>query len=296
MSSPDSNGTCLAKVRTQLRDSSPPMVQIARFVLKSSAQARNMSIGALADACGVSTASVSRFSKRLGYAGFKQFQLDLATAVAQSSAVTLEDLPQGASLESIVQRVFEYNRQSLAETVRVLDMRILTQVARRIRQSKHTFLMGVGSSALAARYGAQRLLSLGITAIALEDPYAQIFATENVGRGDVVIGISHTGQTYHVVEGISEAARHGACVVALTNYPQSPLADASTYSLITAYREHRINVAVSESIIAQLSVLDSLYFILGTWSGTRMKRIADLVEQRTQRTLRTHDGHRRESS
>ncbi|MEN6534805.1 MAG: MurR/RpiR family transcriptional regulator [Bryobacteraceae bacterium] len=289
----DSNGACLAKVRTRLRDSSQPMVQIARFILKSPAEARNMSIASLAVACGVSTASVSRFSKKLGYAGFKQFQLDLATAVAQSSAVTLEDLSRGTAPESIVQRVFEYNRQSLAETGRVLDMKTLIQVARRIRQSEHTFLMGVGSSALAARYGAMRLLSLGITAIALEDPYTQIFATENVGRGDVVIGISHTGQTCHVIEGITKAAQHGAYVVALTNYPQSPLAVASAYSLITAYREHRISAAVSESIIAQLLVLDSLYFILGSWSGSHAKRLADEVERRTQHMLRLHEGHRR---
>jgi DNA-binding MurR/RpiR family transcriptional regulator len=271
------------------------MVQIARFILKSPAQARDMSIGSLAVACGVSTASVSRFSKSLGYAGFKQFQLDLAAALVQSSDVTLEDFSRDASPESIVQRVFEYNRQSLAETARVLDQRILIRVARHIRQSKRTFLLGVGSSAIAARYGALRLLSLGITAIALEDPYTQVFATENVGRGDVVIGISHTGQTSHVVEGITRAAQHGACVVALTNYPQSPLAGASAYSLITAYREHRISAAVSESAIAQLSVLDSLYFILGSWSGTHAKCIADVVEQRTQRTLRIQEGNRRGS-
>ena len=96
----DANGACLAKV------------------------------GSLAVACGVSTASVSRFSKSLGYAGFKQFQLDLAAALVQSSDVTLEDFSRDASPESIVQRVFEYNRQSLAETARVLDQRILIREAR----------------------------------------------------------------------------------------------------------------------------------------------------------------------
>ena len=108
----------------------------------------------------------------------------------------------------------------------------------------------------------------------------------------MVIGISHTGQTASVVEGIEQAARRRARTVALTNYPHSPLAAASQFRLITAYREHRVNAAVSSSRIAQMCVIDSLYFVLGSWSGALTKRIAHEVEERTKKLLRIKEQRR----
>ena len=99
----------------------------------------------------------------------------------------------------------------------------------------------------------------------LEDPYLRLFVTANVNHGDVVLGISHTGQNAMVVEAVRTSRDKGAHTVALTNYPQSPLARASAFCLTTAYREHRINAAVSCSIIAQMAVVESLYFIVGSW-------------------------------
>jgi DNA-binding MurR/RpiR family transcriptional regulator len=246
-----------------------------------------MSIGALAEACGSSAPTVYRFCRDLGYGGYKEFQLDLVAAVAQSDGkALLDDFGEGASPKTIIDQVFEFNRQSLSDTERMLDNRTVVAVTSLIQRSRRVLFIGTGSSALVARRAADLLLSLGYTAIALIDPYTQIFATENVGRSDVVMGISHTGQTINVIEAIQTARRRGARTVALTNYPQSPLATVSTFRLITAFREHRINAAVSSSIIAQLGVISAIYFILGSRSGRRAKRLADAAELRTQKILR----------
>ncbi|MEN6536766.1 MAG: MurR/RpiR family transcriptional regulator [Bryobacteraceae bacterium] len=292
MKTETSNGACLAKVRASLSSRSKLTTNIANFILRSPEVARNLSINALAQTCSVSVATISRFSRDLGYSGFKQFQIDLATAVAKDEAFSLEDFPHRVSPRTIIHQVFECNMRSLEETRRLMDHEVLVKVAEAVRSAHRVFVLGVGGSALAAREMVQRLLSLGLTALALEDPYFQIFATSNVNRKDIVIGISHTGQTASVVEGILQAARRGATTVALTNYPQSSLAAASKFALITAYREHRVNAAVSSSRIAQICIIDSLYFILGSWSEARTKRIAEQVEQRTRNVLRVREKRR----
>jgi DNA-binding MurR/RpiR family transcriptional regulator len=260
----DTRGSCLARVRAGIQGGSSAITKIGRFVLKAPFRARNLSIMELAQACGASAATVCRFCRELGYDGYKEFQLDLAAAVANSEFVTLEDFTEGASPQTIVRRVFEYHRQSLADTERLLDAQVLTRVAKLIQRSRKVLLLGFGASALAARRAEDVLLNLGFTAVAVVDPFTQIFATENAGPGDVVVGISHTGQTFSLVEAIQSARRRGARTVALTNYPQSSLALASEFQLITAFHEHRINAAVSSSVSAQLCVLASLYFILGS--------------------------------
>jgi DNA-binding MurR/RpiR family transcriptional regulator len=263
------------------------MRKIGRYVLKTPFRARNLSIEKLAQACGASAATVYRLCRDLGYDGYKEFQLDLAASVANSEVATLGEFAEGASPKAIVQRVFEYHRQSLADTERVLDVRVLTRVAKLIERSRRVLLLGFGGSALAARRAEDGFLNLGFTAVAVVDPFTQIFATENAGPRDVVVGISHTGQTASVIEAIQSARRKHARTVALTNYPQSPLALASEFQLITAFQEHRINAAVSSSVAAQMCVLAALYFILGSWGGSKAKRLANEAEQRTQRILRT---------
>jgi DNA-binding MurR/RpiR family transcriptional regulator len=168
----------------------------------------------------------------------------------------------------------------------MLDIRVLERVAMHLQDSRRIMFVGIGASALVARYAESRLLSLGFSALAVVDPYLQIFATENVGTGDVLVGISHTGQTDHVVEAVRTARRRGARTVAITNYPQSPLAAAANSRLITAFHEHRINAAVSSSITAQLCVINSLYFILGSWGGQDARKLADHAEERSQKLLR----------
>jgi len=272
------------------------MKKIGRFVLKSPFRARNLSIERLADACEASAATVYRLCRDLGYDGYKEFQLDLAASLASSDGVSLEEFSEGASPQTIVRRVFEYHRQSLADTERLLDVRVLTRVAKLIERSRRVLLLGFGGSGLAARRAADVLLNLGFTAVAVVDPFTQIFATENAGPSDVVVGISHTGQTASVVEAIQSARRRGARTVALTNYPQSSLAKASEFQLITGFHEHRINAAVSSSVTAQMCVLASLYFILGSWGGRKAKRLANEAEQRTRRILRAPGPRKREKS
>ena len=288
MPTSNTKGTCLARIRirARLRGQTKSTVQIARFILNSPDRARSMSIEALGAACGASAATISRFCRSLGYRGFKEFQLDLATATAQRDGFALDSFPKGTGPEAIIHRVFERHRQDLIDTERLLDRKTLLQVARLIHRARRIFLVGIGGSGLMAREGAQRFLSLGLTAVVLEDPALQILATTNMGRGDVVLGISHTGQTGPVVEAIRRARSKGARTIALTNYPQSPLAAESDYALITAHFEHRINVAVSTSRIAQICVLYSLYFILGSWGGGRAKKLAEEAERIAERILR----------
>jgi len=261
-------------------------MKIARFILGAPTRVRNMSIASLADACNTSTATVSRFSRTLGYSGYKEFQLDLATSLAQSGTHTLDHFANNAPPEAVIQQVFECNRQSLVETQKLLDKKVLIQVAKAIRNAGTILFLGFGSSGAIARIAASRFTSLGLTAMAEQDPYAQIFATANIERNDVVVGISHSGRTAHIVEGIKAARIQKARTVAITNYPRSPVAQASEFRLITAFREHRLNAAVSSSCVAQMCVIDSLYFVLASWASKGARKLADQAESRVVRLLR----------
>lgn len=278
--------SCLPRIRASLRGAPKSAIRVAEFVLASAPEVRSMSMESLAGACRTSSATVSRFCKRLGYGSFREFQLDLAADLAQKDEITLDDFSEDAGPDAIIQQVFDCNRQSLDETARLVDRASLAAVAQRIRKARRSLFMGIGASALVARQAAERFLSLGLIAESVDDPYHQIFATANANIRDVVVGISHSGENIHVVESVRAAGERGAVTVALTNYPNSPLAKAARYQLITAYREHRVNVAISSSTIAQMCVVDSLYFLVGSWLRRSARRLATDAERRAQALLR----------
>ncbi len=286
MNSSVSNGSCLARVRAYCPREGGSTQRIARQILEHPQDVLPMSIVQIAGVCETSPSTVTRFCRILGYSGFKEFQLDLATTLANYSPDVEESFDKSDSPGSIIRRVFERNKQSLEDTLSLLDEKTMDRVAIALTRARRIYLLGIGGSGLVAREAAQRFMSLGLTAIAVFDPYDQVFATSNVGREDVIFGISHTGRTLSVLEGIREARRHHAHVIVVTNYPDSPLAKESHERLITSYREHRFNAAVSSSRIAQMCIFDALYFMVGSRTSEEARRLAKSAEERVQRLLR----------
>jgi len=275
----------LTRVRAALEGGPKSRGRIARFILDRPSRVRNVSIWKVAGDCGVSVSTVSRFCADLGYGGYKEFQLDLATALGQEPEPGLDEFAADASPESVIRHVFGCIRQSVGDTEKVVDHDVLIRVARAIQRARRVLVLGVGASARVARLAAERFVSLGLTATAVSDATEQAFATTNLTRDDVVIGISHTGHTSQAVAGVRAARRRKATTVAVTNYPHSPLAKASRFRLITALQEHRMKLVVSSSEIAQMAVIEAIYYVLGSWASAEAEALAAEAEREIHQLL-----------
>ncbi len=230
----DLNGNCLARLRAWTKQGKGSVPAIAAFVLENPEQALNVTINEFALRSKAAVSSVSRFCTTIGYSGYKEFQLDLAASLAQQPP-SLGVFDAHAAPHDIMHYVFECNRRSIRETEKLISREVFVEVARLIHESHRVYVLGVGASGLVARQAATRFMSLGLTASALTDPYLQVFVTENLGKSDVVIGVSHTGLTRSVVESVEAARTCAARAVAITNYPQSSLAKACDFVLTTSF-------------------------------------------------------------
>ena len=68
--------------------------KVADYVIIHQQESQYMSISELAEACGVAEATVSRFSKRLGYKGYNAFKL---AAISASRAVIRSTMSSAGS-------------------------------------------------------------------------------------------------------------------------------------------------------------------------------------------------------
>jgi len=83
-------------------------------------------------------------------------------------------------------------------------------------------VVGAGRSGLVAKAFAMRLMHLGFNTFVLGETI-----TPRIGPGDIVLAVSGSGRTQVVVTVAAAAKKAGATVIAVTSYPDSPLAKLS---------------------------------------------------------------------
>jgi len=92
---------------------------------------------------------------------------------------------------------------------------------------KIVLVVGAGRSGLVARAFAMRLMHLGFRTYVVGET-----VTPGIGVNDVLLAISGSGTTGIVVAAAEAAKRVGAKVIAVTSYPDSPLAKLADHVVV----------------------------------------------------------------
>jgi glucosamine--fructose-6-phosphate aminotransferase (isomerizing) len=145
-----------------------------------------------------------------------------------------------------------------------------------------------GTSDNAARYakylfGAHNQLPVALATPSLFTMYQQ---PPNL-NGALVVGISQSGQSPDIVSVVAEGARQGRPTLALTNDPQSPLAQAAEYC-IPLHAGSEQAVAATKTYTASLTAL-ALFSALLADDGERGGRL-DELRKLPERLSQTLDG------
>lgn len=256
-------GTALeVKIQAQRGSLSEKERSVADFLLRDPKAFVSLSISATATRCGVSETVIIRLYRKLGYAGFHAFKIDIAQSLTEGTARTFEEIQSGDDLETIKQKVFATARQALDDAVPAVDGAALGQVRDAIVKAERVVLAAFGGSAPVVFDLAHKLLKLGIIATVLTDSHLQVMAAAVMGKGDLLIAFSHSGQSRDLVEALQLARQGGALTVAITGIPASPAAAVAELALHTPCRETQHQTDSMNSRFVQLAVIDTLYIAL----------------------------------
>jgi glucosamine--fructose-6-phosphate aminotransferase (isomerizing) len=189
-------------------------------------------------------------------------------AVPDPGAQLLAEIrEQPAALRRLVEHADTYQR--VAETARARSGGLVRMVAH--GSSDNAAAFGVYAFGLLARWTALR------DSISLTVHYDTPLPME----GSVAIGLSQSGQTPDVVEYLARARARGAFTVAVTNEPESELAEVAEAVLPLAAGAEQA-VAATKTYLNQIGALALLAACVGG-SGERyagaIARAADVLEQ-----------------
>lgn len=234
--------------------------RIADWLIANPGEILPLSIVDLAEKCDCSEATIVRFAKHLGFSGYQELKISLAQETNSTSVST--NITSNDSLEEIYDKVCNDIYCSLERTKMVLNTDILEDACKKISIAEKIVIFGLGNSASIALDAGHKLQRTGCNAYAYSDNHMQVIAASHLTYKDVAIGISHSGSSKDIVDALKIAKEAGATTIAITNSGKSPIQKYSDFTLFTASDETKHNILALNSRIAQLSIINAIYFYL----------------------------------
>jgi DNA-binding MurR/RpiR family transcriptional regulator len=216
----------MASIRTKIKSLygslSPAQKRLADYIVRQDdSNVPFLSVYELADAVGVSVASISRFARSVGCPNYKALKVQLREESAPSLRSIYKVIGPADSDNEIIDKVFGGNVQSIEETLKILSRADLIRVAKLLARAPRVVFFGIGSSGIIAEDSALRFSHLGVGADAYRDSYHILNRAPQMKKGELAIGISTSGRSSITVEALQLASRGGARFSSAPRFPRA---------------------------------------------------------------------------
>lgn len=254
-----------SEIQVRLESLAPSMRRVADAILADPLLVVNGTITDLARRCDTSETTIVRFARVLGFSGYVDLRISLATELGRETARRPDttrhgsDVPTGGTLADIVADLGFTETLCIEETIANLDVAELGRVVEAIDAAERISLYGVSASGWSAADLQRKLFRIGRGAHSFSDSHDALASTGLLRPTDVAVGFSHRGTTTEVINFLTSASERGATAIAITNDARSPLARAADLVLTTTVRESHYRSGTMGSRIAQLLLVDCIF-------------------------------------
>lgn len=236
--------------------------QVADFICSDPKRASRMTISDISVELGMAESTIFKFTRKLGYSGFRDFRSDLLSEDFDPQVSINENITAGSSPIEMAQAVFASSMKSLQDTLAVMDEEALGQAARLVLDCRKLSFHGLGGSAIVAADSFHKFLRSPKEVSYVSEFHMQLMEASHATRDDCAILFSHTGRCEQTIQIAQLLKKRGASIIVITGSPASPLAKMADVSLITVADETEYRSESLSSRIAQLAIIDSLYTIV----------------------------------
>lgn len=216
---------------------------IYHFILENSSKIPYMTIRELSNETHVSTATITRFAKKVGCNGFTEFKLLFKKEHKENDTMPINDI-------SIAEAFFA--RAKEAEFQKKLD-----NVAQVLADAKMIICVGSGNSGVMAVYAARYFSSVGKFAVNADNPMFPL--NPPVSSETVFLFFSVSGE--FLLKSIPLIKANEAKIVSITNSRNNPLAKVSDYNLAYYVQQENKMIDTYEYLIDMTTQIPSIYII-----------------------------------
>lgn len=179
---------------------------IADFFIQNKKK-RDFSAKAISEKLFVSEASLSRFAKKCGFRGYREFIYQYEDTFREKKSRPFADNTR---------RVLDTYQELLNKAYNLADENKFQKIAEMFAKAEKIFVCGIGSSGIAARETELRFMRLGVNINSLVDRDMIRMRAVFQNETSLVLGFSMKGETEEVQYMLREAKKRGAGCVLVT--------------------------------------------------------------------------------
>ncbi|MGJ8531027.1 MAG: MurR/RpiR family transcriptional regulator [Alphaproteobacteria bacterium] len=248
-----------AQIRMRLPQLTPLELRVVDAITARKDLTEATPLKEIAQQSSVSEAMIVKIAKKLGFTGFREMRIGLVEYNQSDAANLYREISPDDSSASVIQKVFHTSMQALEETIAILDVEAFDRAADILHRATHRDFYGIGGSAQIARDVAHKFLRIGLRAAIYDDSHMMLMSASILKPDDAVVVFSHSGTTTAVLEATKLARKSGARTIAVTNYSDSPIAEAADVVLCSTAQGSPLLGENAAARIAQLNILDALF-------------------------------------
>lgn len=243
-------------------------VRIADYILKHKQNIQNLNILDLAQCCGVSEASISRFCHKMNYSGFTEFRMALVQAVTirKSSHKSIVEDPDvygeinpEDSISQKCQKLYTIGTHALSQTLSLMDANSITFAVDLLLSATNVYCFGQGNSSIVAMDAWGRFTSVTAKFHWIADSHMQAYTASLLQDGDVILYFSFSGATQQLLEIGALKQNTDAKLILVTRYPNAPGVEYADVTLLCGANESPRQQGSIAAKIGQLFIIDVLY-------------------------------------
>lgn len=258
------NMFCMIRLEDIRKKSRRSDGKIADYILSNRRSVANMTLMELAENTKTGYATVCRFFKYLGASGFKEFKKifseEMENADKSLDIDSVTNIDTTLDFDALNKRICEYSSSIVLNCGRLISREDLEQVVTLIKNASHIQFVGVGTSAVTARYACTKFFRVKPSCSFDVDPVIAKMRTSQLDKNGLIFAISSSGRTKNIIETVRIARRKNISVVSVCDFVDSPLAHLSNVSLCTTVRDSNKYIDLDFPLIqGQITLIDILY-------------------------------------
>ena len=268
----------IKEILTKVNSLNGAQRRLGNYLQNDSSALLLSNVNDLAQAVGVSKATVVRFAKTLGYAGFPELKRDVQKEMRRKLRAAdrmKETFAELGDDENIFAKLIKRDIQLLQETLQAASFTDFQKAVEAILHARKVFLIGLNASMALAYILHFRLVRVKKDAhwIFLTGGTSLLEQLSFMEREDCLIAVDFLQVPREVQTALQHAKKIGASILGITDFPSSPIAKAADVCL---YAKRGLHTSVN-SLTPAFSLVNALAIAVG-WAkkSDSIKALTDL--------------------
>jgi len=240
---------------------------LAAYIVEHSHEVMRMNIRELASASFTSTATITRFCKKIGTGSFADFKMKLWADLQEreyKDPVPSVDIPysENDTMEQIARKIERISIDSIQNSRKALDFQILEHISTVISKAPVIHCFGEGDSLLSVYDFKSKMMRINKRIEFETDFAAQAHQAMNAASAHCAVIISHSGRKRNPIAIAKLLKLQQVPIIVITSEPFSTLAEMGTWRIFTGVAEkERLmdKLTTYSSQVAVHYILDCLF-------------------------------------